>query len=182
MFLCVNTCPEISFALSVLSRYLTKSTPHYGTHAKHLLRYVLGHKHAKITWCVSNNNEVLSWKTNLSVILVTSSIETEMISVAHCATEVDFLRKLAEELGFNQVSPAFIYEDNNGCIDLENSGHFKGRSRHIDLCYMFLSDYITRGLVKFERVDSKNQIADIGTAPRPWPLSQRYRPVLYGES
>ncbi len=27
MFLCVNTCPEISFALSVLSRCLTKTTP-----------------------------------------------------------------------------------------------------------------------------------------------------------
>ena len=53
------------------------------------------------------------------------------------------------------------------CIALGNSGHFKVRSRHIDLSYMFLSDYIARGLVKFERVDLKNQIADIGTAPRP---------------
>ncbi len=113
----MNTCPEISFALSVLSRYLTKSTPQYGAHAKHLLRYVWGRKHAKITWCVSNNNAVVSWKTNLSVILTTSSIETEMISVAHCDTEVVFLRKLAEELGFNQVSPDVIYEDNNDCID-----------------------------------------------------------------
>jgi len=36
-----------------------------------------------------------------------------------------------------------------------------------ETAYMFLSDYITRGLVKFERVDSKKQILDIGTAPRP---------------
>jgi hypothetical protein len=28
----------------------------------------------------------------------------------------------------------------------------------------------------------KNQIADIGTAPRPWPVFQRHRPVLYGET
>jgi hypothetical protein len=27
-----------------------------------------------------------------------------------------------------------------------------------------------------------NQIADIGTAPRPWPVFQRHRPVLYGEA
>ena len=217
MFLCVNTCPEISFALSVLSRYLTKATPQHGAHAKHLLRYVWGRKHAKITWCASKvhfpfkagqfhsyadsswadvlpsrkstnsydifcNNAVVSWKTKLSAILATSSTEAELISAAHCAAEVAFLRKLAEELGFNQVSPTVIYEDNNGCIALGNSGHFKGRSRHIDLRYMFLSDYIARGLVKFERVDSKNQIADIGTAPRPWPVFQRHRPVLYGES
>jgi hypothetical protein len=32
---------------------------------------------------------------------------------------------------------------------------------------LFLSDYISGGLLKFERVDTKHQIADIGTAPRP---------------
>ena len=128
------------------------------------------------------NNAVVSWKTKLSAILATSSTEAELISAAHCAAEVAFLRKLAQELGFTQVSPTVIYEDNNGCIALGNSGHFKGRSRHIDLRYMFLTDYIARDLVKFERVDSKSQISDIGTAPRPWPVFQRHRPVLYGES
>ena len=28
----------------------------------------------------------------------------------------------------------------------------------------------------------KVSIADIGTAPRPWPVFQRYRPILYGEA
>ena len=32
------------------------------------------------------------------------------------------------------------------------------------------SDYIARGLVKFERVDFKNQIANIGTTLKPWPV------------
>ena len=96
-----------------------------------------------------------------------------------CVIEVDFLRKLTEELAFIQVSPTIIYEDNKVCIDLGNSGHFKGRFRHIDLWYMFLSDYIVRGFVNFEIVDSKNQIADIGTAPRPWSVFQRHRPVVY---
>ena len=40
MFLCVNTCPEISYALSALSRYLTQATLQHGIHAKHFLRYV----------------------------------------------------------------------------------------------------------------------------------------------
>jgi hypothetical protein len=89
---------------------------------------------------------------------------------------------LAQELGFVQVSPTIIFEDNNGAIAIDNSGHFKGRSKHIDLCFFFLSDYISRGLIKFERVDTKNQIADIGTAPRPWPVLQRHRSILYGET
>jgi hypothetical protein len=217
MFLGVNTSPEISYALSVLSRYLTKATTQHGIHAKHLLRYVWGRRHAKLTWCAGKvnppfqagqfhsfadsswadvipsrkstnsydifcNNAVVSWKTKLSAIIATSSTEAELISAAYCAAEVAFIRKLAQELGFVQVSPTIIFEDNNGAIALGNSGHFKGRSKHIDLRFFFLSDYISRGLVKFERVDSTNQIADIGTAPRPWPVFQRYRPVLYGET
>ena len=217
MFLCVNTCPEISYALSVLSRYLTKATPQHGIHAKHLLRYVWGRRHAKLTWCAAKvnppfqsgqfhsfadsswadvvpsrkstncyhifcNNAVVSWKTKLSAIIATSSTETELIGVVYCSVEIVFRRKLAQELGFAQVSPTIIFEDNNGAMALGKSGHFKGRSKHIDLRYFFLTDYISRGLVKFERVDTTNQIADIGTAPRPWPVFQRYRPVLYGEA
>jgi hypothetical protein len=110
----------------------------------------------------------VSWKTKLSTIIVTSSTEVERISAAYIPAEIAFLRKLAQELGFVQESPTIIFEDNNGAIPLGNSGHFKGRSKHIDLRFFFLNDYISRGLVKFERVDSKkNQIADIGTAPRP---------------
>jgi len=56
MFLGVNTSPEISYALSVLSRYLTKATTQHGIHAKHLLRYVWGRSHAKLTWCTGKVN------------------------------------------------------------------------------------------------------------------------------
>ena len=38
MFLDVNTSPEISYALSALSRYLTQATLQHGIHTKHLLR------------------------------------------------------------------------------------------------------------------------------------------------
>jgi hypothetical protein len=139
MFLCVNTCPEISYALSVLSRYLTKVTPQHGIHDKHLLCYVWGRRHAKLTWCAGKvnppfqagqfhsfadsswvdvipsrkstnsydifcNNAVVSWKTKLSAIIAISSTEAELISAAYCAAEVAFIRKLAQELGFVQVS------------------------------------------------------------------------------
>ena len=215
MFLCVNTCPEISYTLSVF--YLTKATPQYGIDTKHLLCYVWVRSHVKITWCADKvnppfqpgqfhsfadsswvdilpshkstncyhvfcNNSVVSWITKLSAIIVTPSTEAELISVAYCSTEVVFLRKLTQELGFVQVSPTIIFEDNNGAIVLGKSGHFKGCSNHIDSRFFILTDYTSRRLVKFDRVDTKNQIDDIGTTPRPWPVLQRNRPVLYGEA
>ena len=157
MFLCVNTCPEISYALSVLSRYLTKATP------QHDIQSGQFHSFADSSWAdvvpsrkstncyhIFCNNAVVSWKTKLSAIIATSSTEAELISAAYCSAEIAFLRKLAQELGFAQVSPTIIFEDNNGAMALGKSGHFKGCSKHIDLRYFFLTDYISRGLVKFE--------------------------------
>jgi hypothetical protein len=43
-------------------------------------------------------------------------------------------------------------------------------------------NYIDRGLVKFERVDFKNQIANIGTTLKPWSVFEKYFSVLHGES
>jgi hypothetical protein len=202
MFLCVNKCPEIPYALSVLSRYLTKVSPQNGVHVKHLLCYVWARRFAKLTWCTGKvsppfkagqfhsfadsswvdilpsrkstnsydifcNNAVVSWKTKLSQIIVTSSTEAELISAVNYVAEIVFLRKLDQEHGFVRVSPTTIFEDNNGVIAIGNVGHFKGSSKHIDLRFFSLSDYISRGLVKFKRTDTKNQITDIGTAPRP---------------
>jgi hypothetical protein len=52
LYMCINTVPEIMYALSALTRYMTRSTSqHYG-YAKQVLRYLKGVKHLKLTWCV----------------------------------------------------------------------------------------------------------------------------------
>jgi hypothetical protein len=96
---------------------------------------------------------------------------------------------LAQELGFVQVSPTIIFEDNNllslgvilkGVPNISIYGFFfLYISRGLVKGFFF--HYISRGFVKFQRVDSKNQITDIGTSPRPWPVFQNHRPILYGE-
>jgi hypothetical protein len=46
------------------------------------------------------NSADFSWKSALDPILALSTSEAELISVASCAQEVNFCRKLATELGF----------------------------------------------------------------------------------
>ncbi len=75
----------------------------------------------------------MSWKTTLSAIITTSSTEAELISAAYCAIEVVFLRKLDQELGFVQVSPTIIFEDNNGLLHLAIRVILTpGRSKHLE--------------------------------------------------
>ena len=112
------------YALSALTRFMTRATSqHYG-YAKQVLRYLKGVKHLKLT-----------------------TSEAELISVASCAQEVNFCLKLATELGFIQPGPTPIAEDNTGAIALLEHGHFKGRSKHVHLRWYFVCDYIDLSLI-----------------------------------
>ena len=52
LYVQVHTVPEISWALSLLTKYMTKAGPiHLGT-AKKILRYLQGRKKTPITWCL----------------------------------------------------------------------------------------------------------------------------------
>ena len=55
-----------------------------------------------------------------------------------------YCRKLATELGFLQTAPTRVYQDNHGsgAICLAKNGHFKGRTKHVQRCWGFVSDYI----------------------------------------
>jgi len=99
--------------------------------------------------------------------LGTSTTETELINVTGCAQDVAFCRKLADELGFKQTKPTILWEDNNDCLSLVKSDHYKDRSKYFEIRFLFITDYVDRGLLELRRVDSKDQLADLGTAPRP---------------
>jgi hypothetical protein len=92
-----------------------------------------------------------------------STSEAELIGACACEQEIQFCRKLAAELGFRQYAPTPLFEDNTGCIALAEHGHFAGRSKHIHLRWMFISDFIRDGILKLHQVPTTQQVADIGT-------------------
>jgi hypothetical protein len=47
-------------------------------------------------------------------------------------------------LGFLQLRPAIIHEDNLGAKQLAESGNFKGHSKYFELRWRFLHHYIVR--------------------------------------
>ena len=110
------------------------------------------------------NNALVHWCSKIASILTTSTTEAELIIAASCAQDVVFCRKLADELGFKQTKPTILWEDNNGCLSLAKSGHYKGRSKHFEIRFRFISDYVDRGLLELRHVDSKDQLVDLGTA------------------
>jgi hypothetical protein len=94
------------------------------------------------------NNAAFSWKSSLAPILALSTSEAELIAVCACDQEVIYCRKLATELGFLQVAPPRVYEDNHGPICLAENGHFKGRTKHVHLRWNFVSQCIDQCFIR----------------------------------
>jgi hypothetical protein len=116
----------------------------------------------------------------MSPIVAMSTSEAELIGACACAQEIQFCRKLAAELGFRQYAPTPLFEDNTGCIALAEHGHFAGRSKHIHLRWMFISDFIRDGILKLHQVPTTQQVADIGTKALPWPLFCALLYIVFG--
>ena len=57
--------------------------------------------------------------------------------------------------------------NNNVCLSLANSVHYKGGSKHFVIRFQFTSDYVDRGLRSCDVLihDSKVQLMDLATAP-----------------
>ena len=94
-----------------------------------------------------------------------SSAEAELVALCACAADIAYCRKIANELGFLQLRPTVVHEDNVGAKQLAESGNFKGRSKHYELRWRFLHHYINRGILSIKAVKRDLQLADVGTAP-----------------
>ena len=62
-----------------------------------------------------------------------------------------------------QLRSTVIYYDNQSCIQLSENPVFNDRSKHIEIRYHFIRDYVHRGVVELLYISIDEQVADILT-------------------
>jgi hypothetical protein len=62
-----------------------------------------------------------------------------------------------------QLRPTVIYCDNQSCIKLSENPVFHDRSKHIEIRYHFIRDYVQRGAVELQYISTEEQVVDILT-------------------
>ena len=80
-------------------------------------------------------------------------------SQASC--EALWLRKLMVDLFYMELSLTVIQCDNQSCIKLSENPVFHDRSKHIEIRYHFIRDYVQRGVIRLQYVSTDEQVADI---------------------
>jgi len=119
--------------------------------------------------------------TRKQPILADSSTEAEFISAHTIATNIIWLRGLLEELGFPQLNPTPLMQDNQSTIRLlTNKGTSAGRTKHLRRRFNGLREHITNGDISVHYLATDCMISDILTKPLGPTVFLKLRPLLMG--
>ena len=91
-----------------------------------------------------------------------------------------FVRSILWDLDVPQEAATIAYEDNDGCTAMGNAQKPTTRTRHIDIKYFTLCEWVERDLIHLERINTSINIADHLTKPLTKILFHRHADYLLG--
>ena len=103
------------------------------------------------------------WKSQLQKSIATSSTHAEIIALSDTAKRLVWLRTLLDEMGFRDLPPFPIYEDNQATLDLSQGKAVSNRTRHIPVRYFWTRELRDLGIIDFQKVHTLKNDADFLT-------------------
>ena len=91
-----------------------------------------------------------------------------------------FVRSILWDLDIPQEAATVAYEDNDGCTSMGNAQKPTPRTRHIDIKYFALCDWVEHDLIILERIDTSINPADHLTKILTRTLFHRHANFLLG--
>ncbi|XP_033230350.1 secreted RxLR effector protein 161-like [Belonocnema kinseyi] len=168
MFLAIVSCPDIAYAVNVVSRYLSEYTESHWQAVKRILRYLIGTADFGIMYksCGSKlelrgysdadyagdvvmrrsttgyvfmlAGGPITWSSQRQKLVTLSTTETEYFAAATATKEAVWLRKLLDDIGFQAAGASALFVDNQSAIKLIKNPEFHKRTKHIDVRYHFI--------------------------------------------
>jgi hypothetical protein len=83
----------------------------------------------------------LAYKSKIQSTVSTSSTEAEFLAAVHAAKIAKYLRSILLELGYPQIRPTTLFEDNAAAILMVNASRPTPRARHIDIQHFALQEW-----------------------------------------
>jgi len=100
--------------------------------------------------------------------------EAEYVAASMATTEALWLRELLSEMGVDGDAEP-LGEDNQACLALGSTLVATGRTKHFDVAYHMVRDYVARGEVSFYILPSADMPVNGMTKPLPAPALTAFR-------
>lgn len=202
-----TTRPDLQFAVSLLSRYMSKPTTLHLQAAKRVLRYLRGtmdygiwykrggagelqvytdsdfagdidSRKSTSGYVFLMDNAAVAWLSKKQPIVTLSTTEAEYVAASVCVCQAIWFKRILGELGYNVDGSTVIYCDNTSTIKLSKNPVFHGRCKHIGVRFHFLRDMVKDEEIQLEHCGSEEQVADIFTKPLKLEAFERLRSQL----
>ena len=105
----------------------------------------------------------ISWKSKGQKTVALSSSEAEYIALSEAAKEIKFVYQILISLNFSVKLPIIVHVDNLGAIFMSENVSVSTRTKHVDIRYRFVQEFVFDGFLKINFVRSKGNDADIFT-------------------
>ena len=122
----------------------------------------------------------VAYKTNLLKTIAQSSTEGEYMEATDMGKMALFVRSILWDLGVPQCAATVLYEDNDAATAMANAQKPTTRTRHMDIKYKVLAEWVERDLIKLERVNTTLNCADHFTKQLGPLLFQRHVDYIMG--
>jgi hypothetical protein len=123
-----------------------------------------------IMWC----NTPISWRAKIPNLVAKSTMEAEFIAASECVSELVFIINLIKELQVPLAqTPTLLVDSKTAKILLETRSCTDG-SKHIQVRYFFVRQYIRDKVLRVNYVPSGENVADIFTKQLLRVLFQRH--------
>jgi hypothetical protein len=120
------------------------------------------------------------YKAKTQSVTALSSTEAEFMAAVLTAKLIKYLRMVLFELGFAQLMPTPIYEDNQAAINMIDAGRPTERAHHFEIQWFVIQEWHRRGDIILHHIPGVNDPADGLTKALGWVLSTRHARRLMG--
>lgn len=186
-----STRPDISYAVSTLSRYNNKPHISHLIAAKRVIRYLNTTKNYTIVYkregelrgycdadwggCLDDRKShtgfvfrmsggPISWEAKKQSTTALSTVEAEYMAITQAAKESRFLSSIVNELDATEQQSRTIIEcDNQGAIQIASNNGYSPRTKHIDIRFHYIREMIEKDLINLKYIRTDENIADIFT-------------------
>lgn len=195
LYVSVNSRPDISASVSILSRKVSNPTKGDWNELMRVVRYLKGTCEFKLRLSNRNHNEnllgyadadwaenridrksnsgyifkfnggTISWACRKQTCVSLSSCEAEYIALCEASQEMIWLRKLLNEMHATQHEPTILFEDNQSCIKSVENSKFSNRTKHIDTKIHFVHGIGETKELKVIYCPTSEMVADLLTKP-----------------
>lgn len=208
LYAMIGTRPDVAYAVIRLSQYNSNPGPEHVTAVRHLMKYMVGtqdyalvfdgnmgdrligysdadygenrdHRHSITGNLFYLAGAAVTWTSKEQKSVALSSAESEYYALTNAAKQCLWLRRFVMELGDPYAEePTILYTDNQAAQSLSTNPIHDSRTKHIDIRYHFIREFVDDGKAKILWKPTDEMIADDLTKPLAPILHNKFRTLM----